>query len=71
MPAPAYEGYARDLGIEDGVQNEWAPFSSRTEWELAHWAKFRGLGVGAFSELLKVDGVSQFFTLHSCLSDIF
>ena len=53
-----------DLGTEDGVQNEWAPFSSRTEWELARWAKFRGPSAGAFSELLKIDGVSQSFILN-------
>lgn len=53
-----YGGYMHDLGAEDGIQGEWAPFSSRTEWELARWAKFQSLSAGAFSELLKVNGVS-------------
>lgn len=63
-PHLPYEGYTRDLSAENGIQNEWAPFSSRIEWELARWVKFRGLSAGAFSELLKIDGVSQLFALH-------
>lgn len=42
-----YETYSRDIGMEDGVLNEWAPFSSRVEWELARWAKLRGPSAGA------------------------
>jgi uncharacterized C2H2 Zn-finger protein len=36
---------------------EWAPFSSRMDWEVARWAKLRGPGSTAFSELLAIEGV--------------
>ncbi|KAF8824578.1 hypothetical protein HHX47_DHR8000471 [Lentinula edodes] len=37
--------------------NPWAPFQSRTDWEVARWAKMRGPSSTAFSELLEIDGV--------------
>jgi len=54
-----YVGYSHALGVEDATVSEWAPFSTRTEWELARWAKLRGPSSTALSELLKIDGVSQ------------
>ena len=54
-----YAGYSCALGVEDVTANEWAPFSTRTEWELARWAKLRGPSSTALSELLKIDGVSR------------
>ena len=42
----------------DGGDNIWAPFLSKTDWEVAKWAKLRGAGSTAFSDLLKVEGVS-------------
>ena len=53
-----YEGYSHALSAEDGTVDKWAPFSTRTEWELAWWAKLRGPSSTALSELLKIDGVS-------------
>jgi hypothetical protein len=53
-----YEAYSHALGPEDDI-NEWAPFSTRTEWEIARWAKLRGPSSTALSELLKIDGVSE------------
>ncbi|KAJ3990986.1 hypothetical protein F5050DRAFT_1802251 [Lentinula boryana] len=38
------------------MQNIWAPFVSKMDWELAHWAKLRGAGSTAFSDLLAIDG---------------
>jgi hypothetical protein len=53
-----YEEYSYALGAEDDI-NEWTPFSTRTEWEIARWAKLRGPSSTALSELLKIDGVSE------------
>jgi hypothetical protein len=33
------------------------PFISKMDWEIARWAKLRGPGSTAFSELLSIDGV--------------
>ena len=41
------------------TNNPYAPFLSKTEWEIARWAKLRGPGSTAFSELMGIDGVSQ------------
>ncbi len=40
-----------------GTNNPFAPFSSRMEWEIARWAKLRGPGSTAFSELMSIEGV--------------
>ncbi|KAJ7841520.1 hypothetical protein B0H14DRAFT_3694203 [Mycena olivaceomarginata] len=39
--------------------NVYAPFNSKLDWEVARWAKLRGAGSTAFTELLKIDGVAQ------------
>jgi hypothetical protein len=52
---PKYETYQTDLRSLD---NPWAPFSSQLDWEVARWAKLRGPSSTAFTELLKIDGVS-------------
>jgi hypothetical protein len=38
--------------------NPWAPFASEVDWKVARWAKLRGAGSTAFSDLLAIDGVS-------------
>jgi hypothetical protein len=38
--------------------NVYAPFTSKIDWEIARWAKLRGAGSTAFTDLLKIDGVS-------------
>lgn len=48
-------GYSSYRGGDD--TNIWAPFSSRTDWEVARWAKLRGPGSTSFSELLDIAGV--------------
>ena len=53
-----YGGYSHALGVEDDTMSEWAPFSTRMEWELTRWAKLRGPSSTALSELLKIEGVS-------------
>ena len=44
-----------------GQDNLWAPFASEMDWKVAHWAKLRGPGSTAFSDLLNIEGVSMFF----------
>ncbi len=41
----------------DGKKNLWAPFTSEIDWKVARWAKLRGPGSTAFSDLLAIDGV--------------
>jgi hypothetical protein len=41
-----------------GTENIWFPFQSRRDWEFAQWAKNRGPGSTAVTELLAIDGVS-------------
>ena len=38
--------------------NPYAPFSSRLDWEIAHWAKMQGPGSNSLTELLRIEGVS-------------
>ncbi len=47
--------------VVDGAENAYAPFNSKLDWEIAKWAKLRGSGSTAFSELLGIDGVSRNF----------
>lgn len=47
--------YGLSLG---GGDNPWAPFRSKKDWEIARWAKLRGVGSTAFSDMLAIDGVS-------------
>ncbi|KAJ7117694.1 hypothetical protein C8R44DRAFT_832357 [Mycena epipterygia] len=49
-----YERYKANLG---DPANLWAPFTSQLEWELAQWAKLRGPGSTAFTDLLKISGL--------------
>ncbi|KAJ7175571.1 hypothetical protein C8R46DRAFT_1174477 [Mycena filopes] len=37
--------------------NPYAPFNSKVDWEVARWAKLRGSGSTAFTDLLHIDGV--------------
>jgi hypothetical protein len=40
------------------THNPYAPFASQLDWEVARWAKLRGPGATAITELLKIPGVS-------------
>ena len=69
QPLPAgYQQYADNLHSQESNLSEWAPFSTRLEWEVACWAKLRGPSSTALSELLQIDGVSQFPL--SCFTEI-
>lgn len=52
-----YEDY--DAEMEQALRdNAYAPFTSRIDWEVARWAKLRGSGSTAFTDLLAIEGVS-------------
>ncbi|KAJ7804028.1 hypothetical protein B0H14DRAFT_3113367 [Mycena olivaceomarginata] len=40
-------------------QNPYAPFKSKMDWEVGKWAKLRGSGSTAFTDLLQVEGVRE------------
>jgi hypothetical protein len=39
------------------TSNIYSPFTSQMDWEIARWAKLRGSGSTAFTDLLKIEGV--------------
>ncbi|KAJ7724958.1 hypothetical protein DFH07DRAFT_871823 [Mycena maculata] len=39
--------------------NPYAPFKSKMDWEIAKWAKLRGSGSTAFTDLLQIDSVRE------------
>ncbi|KAI0353815.1 hypothetical protein OH77DRAFT_1406272 [Trametes cingulata] len=51
----AYEQFQRHIDVAS--TNPYAPFTSRIDWEVARWAKMRGPGSTAVSELLKIEGL--------------
>lgn len=55
--ATGYDAYAQT--VDESRANPWAPFVSRLDWEVAQWAKLRGSGSTAFSDLLAIEGVSS------------
>jgi hypothetical protein len=57
---PTGHGTNSYLGYDATIlraRTPWAPFISKMDWEIARWAKLRGPGSTAFSELLSIDGV--------------
>jgi hypothetical protein len=65
---PRYETYQKNLVDLD---NPSAPFSSQLDWEVARWAKLRGPSSTAFTELLKIEGVSgQMFDVIRVLTSV-
>lgn len=46
-----------DEKIEMWEDNEWAPFRSKLDWEIAKWAIEEGIGKGSIDRLLKIPGV--------------
>lgn len=47
--------------LPDEETNPYSPFANQMEWEIARWAKLRGPGSTAFSDLLAIGGVSLSF----------
>src|SRR5882724_2423442 len=54
--ASSYQSYGHSVS-GDMAANIWAPFASRLDWDIVRWAKVRGPGSTAFSELLCIEGV--------------
>ncbi|KAI0078950.1 hypothetical protein K474DRAFT_1593052 [Panus rudis PR-1116 ss-1] len=52
-----YNVYGKDLGTTPA--NVYAPFASQMDWEVARWAKMRGPGSNAFSELLNIPDLAD------------
>lgn len=48
--------YTSNVNV-NSERNIWAPFNSKLDWEVARWAKMRGPGSTALSELLAIEGV--------------
>ena len=51
-----YNQYQRD--VDTNGQNPYAPFRSAVDWKVARWAKMRGPGSTAVTELLDIEEVS-------------
>lgn len=47
--------YQQTIGDQE---NMYAPFSCKIDWEIAKWAKLRGPSSTAFTDLMKIEGVS-------------
>ena len=52
----SYKMYAEQVG-KGANDNPYHPFATCMEWEVARWAKLRGSGSTAFSDLLAIEGV--------------
>jgi hypothetical protein len=63
-----YETYQDALPNSNAVPNVWAPFASKIDWEVARWAKLRGPGSTALSELLRIEGVSALSSAFGSLN---
>ncbi|KAJ7201798.1 hypothetical protein GGX14DRAFT_370811 [Mycena pura] len=55
--AAGYAEYQERLQELDG--NDWGPFRSQMDWEVARWAKLRGSTSTALTELLQINGVAD------------
>lgn len=58
----AYQRYQEEVAEGPDSVNEWAPFESRVDWEIARWAKLRGPGSSALDELLAIEGVCKYIS---------
>ncbi|KAH9835183.1 uncharacterized protein C8Q71DRAFT_797434 [Rhodofomes roseus] len=54
---PGYDTYAET--VDPQSKNPYAPFASKMDWEIARWAKLRGSGSTAFSDLLAIPEVRE------------
>jgi hypothetical protein len=61
-----YEDYRSDTTV-DTTDNLYAPFASKVDWEVARWAKLRGPGSTAVTELMEIDGVSAVLITYPLL----
>ncbi|KZT74261.1 hypothetical protein DAEQUDRAFT_787639 [Daedalea quercina L-15889] len=54
-PDSEHKAYAISVGITE--EKPFAPFQSKLDWELARWAKMRGPGATAVTDLLKIENL--------------
>ncbi|KAI0765857.1 hypothetical protein BD413DRAFT_606037 [Trametes elegans] len=57
-----YTQYQQDIVGAHG-DNPYAPFASKLDWEVARWAKLRGSGSTAFTDLLTIQGLAEKLSL--------
>ncbi|TFK79321.1 hypothetical protein K466DRAFT_505729 [Polyporus arcularius HHB13444] len=60
--APSHTLYQSSMVSADAnaaEQNPYAPFATRIDWEVARWAKMRGPGSTAVTELLQIEGLTD------------
>ncbi|KZT18176.1 hypothetical protein NEOLEDRAFT_1103767 [Neolentinus lepideus HHB14362 ss-1] len=57
----SYQQYSETINVSP--TNPFAPFKSKIDWEVAHWAKLREPGSTALTELLKLEGVCDLLGL--------
>lgn len=58
LSSSTYHDYQHSVDPSGGsATNLYAPFTSRLDWEVARWAKLRGSGSTAFSDLLGIEEV--------------
>jgi len=57
IPGPAQSSAVYGSSQVAPSSLDWAPFSSKLDWEIAHWAKIRGPTSSALTELLAIPGV--------------
>lgn len=62
---PGYESYDEELATGTTARNPYHPFKSKIDWDFAKWAKLRGPGSTATTELLNIEGVSAVSTHYS------
>ncbi|THH00887.1 hypothetical protein EW026_g1714 [Hermanssonia centrifuga] len=62
-PSPSgyglYEAELHQADSDGGSNMDYAPFTSKLEWEVARWAKLRGPGSTALTDLLSIEGVHE------------
>ncbi|PPQ77052.1 hypothetical protein CVT24_009600 [Panaeolus cyanescens] len=61
--------HAALAGSTTSEDKRWAPFTSKTDWDVAYWAKRRGPGSTAFTDLLALEGVQEKLGLSYRTSD--
>ncbi|KAJ7643458.1 hypothetical protein DFH06DRAFT_999028 [Mycena polygramma] len=62
IPSPQNQNSEQSYGSglsDASAGNPYAPFNSKMDWEVARWAKLRGSGSTAFTDLLGVEGVRE------------
>lgn len=64
-----YTSYKDSLG-KRSKNNPYAPFTSKTDWEMARWAKLRGPSSTAVTELMQIENVSLLTLLYYIYNDL-